>query len=43
MARRHGCKPRVPLTQLFPALIFHCMNSAGTLAQHFFQLFNEPR
>jgi len=38
---RPGCKPRVPLTQLLPALIFHFMNGAGTLSQHFFQLFGE--
>jgi hypothetical protein len=38
---RSGCKPRVPLTQLLPALIFHVMNGAGTLSQHFFQLFGE--
>jgi hypothetical protein len=40
--KRRGRKPRVPLTQLLPALIFHFMNGAGTLAQHFFQLFNQP-
>lgn len=39
LAPRRGRKPRVPLTQLLPALIFHFMNGAGTLAQHFFQLF----
>lgn len=38
---RRGRKPRVPLTQILPALIFHFMNGAGTLAQHFFQLFQE--
>jgi hypothetical protein len=27
------------LTQLLPALIFHFMNGVGTLAQHFFQLY----
>jgi len=40
--KRRGRVPRVPLTQLLPALIFHFMNGAGTLAQHFFQLFNAP-
>jgi hypothetical protein len=30
----------VPLTQLLPALIFHFVNSVGTLSQHFFQLFD---
>lgn len=39
---RSGRKPRVPLTQLLPALIFHFMNGAGTLSQHFFQLFDAP-
>ena len=29
-----------PLTHLLPALTFHVMNGAGTLAEHFFQLFN---
>lgn len=42
LASRRGRKPRVPLTQLFPALIFHFMNGAGTLSQHFFQLFHAP-
>lgn len=40
--KRRGCHPRVPLTELLAALTFHFMNGAGTLAQHFFQLFNEP-
>lgn len=40
--KRRGRKPRIPLTELLPALIFHFMNGAGTLAQHFFQLFNQP-
>ena len=30
----------MPLTQLLPAFIFHFMNGAGTLAQHFPQLFD---
>jgi hypothetical protein len=42
LGKRRGCKPRVPLTQLLPAFIFHFMNGAGTLAQHFFQLFDAP-
>lgn len=37
-----GRKARVPLTQLLPALIFHFMNGAGPLAQHFFQLYQAP-
>ncbi len=32
----------MPLTQLLPALIFHFMNGAGTLAQHFFHLYQAP-
>lgn len=39
---RRGRKPRVPLTDLLPALTFHVMNGAGTLAEHFFQLFGAP-
>lgn len=42
LGKRRGCKPRVPLTQLLPAFIFHFMNGAGTLAQHFRQLFAAP-
>src|SRR5438128_6309299 len=39
---RRGRKPRVPVTALLPALTFHVMNGAGTLAEHFFQLHDEP-
>src|SRR5258705_1012747 len=39
---RRGRKPRVPLTQLLPALTFHVMQETGTLAEHLFQLFREP-
>jgi hypothetical protein len=39
---RRGRKPRVPLTQLLPALTFHVMQETGTLADHLFQLFREP-
>ena len=42
VARRRGRLPQVPLTQVLPALTFHFMNGAGTLAQHFFQLFDSP-
>lgn len=42
LPRRRGRKPRVPLTQLLPALTFHVLNGPGTLAEHFFQLFGEP-
>jgi hypothetical protein len=40
--KRRGRPARVPLTQLMAALTFHFMSGAGTLAQHFFQLFQEP-
>jgi hypothetical protein len=36
---RRGRKPRVPLSELLPALTFHVMQSAGTLAEHFTELF----
>jgi len=42
LAQRRGRKPRVPLTQLLPALTFHVMQETGTLAEHLFQLFREP-
>ncbi len=42
LARRRGRKPRVPLTQVLPALTFHVMHDAGTLAAHLFQLFRTP-
>lgn len=42
LPRRRGRKPRVPLTDLLPALTFHVMSGAGTLAEHFFQLFGAP-
>ena len=32
---RRGRKPSVPLEVLLPALVFHFMNGAGTLAEHF--------
>jgi len=32
----------VPLTQVLPALTFHVMQDAGTLAEHLFQLFRTP-
>lgn len=41
LPRRRGRKPRVPVTQLLPALTFHVMNGAGTLAEHFSELFGE--
>jgi hypothetical protein len=39
---RRGRTPRVPLDQLLSALTFHVMHGAGTLAEHFFELFQEP-
>ena len=42
LGKRRGCKPRVPLAQLLPAFVFHFMNGAGTLAEHFGQLFDAP-
>lgn len=42
LPRRRGRKPRVPLPHLLPALTFHVMQDAGTLAEHLFQLFREP-
>src|SRR6202163_2625430 len=42
LPRRRGRPPRVPLADLLPALIFHVMNGAGTLSDHFFQMFGEP-
>ena len=41
LPRRRGRKPRVPLTDLLPALTFHVMQGPGTLAQHFFELFGD--
>jgi hypothetical protein len=38
--RRRGRKPRVPVEQLLPALTFHVLQNAGTLAEHFSQLFD---
>lgn len=39
--RRRGRRPRVPLTDLLPALTFHVMQGAGTLAEHFGELFDD--
>jgi hypothetical protein len=41
LPRRRGRRPRVPLAHLFPTLVFHVMNAAGTLAQHGRQLFDD--
>jgi hypothetical protein len=42
LARRRGRKPRVALTDLLPALTFHVLSGAGTLSEHFSQLFGAP-
>ena len=39
LPRRRGRKAHVPLRQVWPALTFHVMQGAGTLAEHFEQLF----
>jgi hypothetical protein len=39
MPRRRGRKPRVPLAELMPALTYHVMHGAGTLAEHSATLF----
>ena len=41
LPKRRGCRPRAPLAQVLPALVFHFMNHAGTLAEHFAQLFDD--
>jgi Transposase DDE domain len=40
--RRRGRKPRVPLDHILQALTFHVTQGTGTLAEHFFELFQEP-
>ena len=40
--RRRGRKPRVSVSQLASALTFHVMHGAGTLAEHFFELYQQP-
>jgi hypothetical protein len=42
VAPRRGRKPRVPVSQLLPALTWHVMQDTGTVAEHLFQLFREP-
>lgn len=39
MPARRGRKPRVPLTELMPALTYHVMHGVGTLAEHSAALF----
>ena len=41
LPRRRGRPPRVPLTALLATLTFHVMQDAGTLAEHFAQLFDD--
>jgi hypothetical protein len=41
IARRRGRRPRVPLADLLAALTFHVMQGAGTLAEHFTDLFDD--
>jgi hypothetical protein len=41
LPKRRGRRPRVPLAKVLPALVFHFMNAAGTLAEHFAQLFDD--
>lgn len=42
LPRRRGRKPRIPLTQLLPALTFHVMQGVGTLGEHFVEVFGQP-
>jgi hypothetical protein len=41
LPKRRGRRPRVPLARVLPALVFHFMNSVGTLGGHFAQLFDD--
>jgi hypothetical protein len=41
LATRRGRKPRVALAPLLAAMVFHFMNHAGTLAEHFALLFDD--
>lgn len=41
VGRRRGRKPRVPISELLPALIFHVMQGPGTLAEHAARLFDD--
>lgn len=41
LPKRRGRRPRVALAKVLPALVFHVMNTAGTLAEHFAQLFDD--
>lgn len=41
VGRRRGRPPRVPLSELLPALVFHVMQGPGTLAEHAARLFDD--
>ena len=41
LPKRRGRRPRVPFSKGLPALVFHVMNAAGTLAEHFAQRFED--
>ena len=41
LPKRRGRRPRVPLAHVLPGLVFHFMNAAGTLAEHFAQIFDD--
>lgn len=41
LCNRRGRKARVPLAKLLAAMVFHFMNGAGTLAEHFEILFDD--
>lgn len=41
VGRRRGRKPRVPVSELLPALVFHVMQGPGTLAEHAARLFDD--
>jgi hypothetical protein len=41
LPKRRGRRPRVPLAKVLPALVFHVMSAAGTLAEHFALLFSD--
>jgi hypothetical protein len=40
--RRRGRRPQIPLRHVLAALIFHVMQDAGTLREHFAELFGRP-
>ena len=40
--QRRGRKPRVSLDQILQGLTFHVAQGAGTLAEHFWELFQDP-